>query len=159
VVGSTGTVFVLLDGSVRAIDANGVDVWTWSSGDAATFAPALSPGGDLVLIAGSTIHRLDSLTGAQRSSMTLPVAPTQGEAFTAPVVDASGVLFVVSNATDNSFNPLTQATLYAIDPAGRVLWSTAFPRAMGASGANLAIGPGRSLYLTVNGSLQAIAAP
>jgi outer membrane protein assembly factor BamB len=159
VVGSTGTIFVLFDGSVQAIDANGVDVWTWSSGDSATFAPALSPGGDLVLIAGSTIHRLNSSTGAPRPSMTLPVASTQGQVLTAPVVDGSGVLFVVSNFTDNSFNPLTQATLYAVDPTNRVLWSTAFPRAMGASGANLAIGPGRTLYLTVKGSLQAIAAP
>jgi outer membrane protein assembly factor BamB len=159
VVGSTGTVFVLLDGSVRAIDANGVDVWTWSSGDAATFAPALPPGGDLMLVAGSTIHRLDSSTGALRSSMTLPVAPTQGQVLTAPVVDGSGVLFVVSNSTDNSFQPLTQATLYAVDSTYRVLWSTAFPPAMGAGGANLAIGPGRTLYLTFNGALQAIAAP
>src|SRR5262249_44716963 len=142
---------------VRAIDANGVDVWTWSSSDTATFAPALSPGGDLLLVDGSTIHRLDSLTGALRSSITLPVALPHGEALTAPVVDGSGVLFIVSNLTDNSFTPMTQATLYAVDPTDRVLWSTAFPRAMGASGANLAIGPGRTLYLTVNGSLQAIA--
>jgi hypothetical protein len=44
----------------------------------------------------------------------------------------------------------------AIDAADRILWTVAFPRAPAGHGANLAIGPGRALVLTVGGVLQAL---
>jgi len=72
-------------------------------------------------------------------------------------MDGNHVLYVIVNAVDSdSFQPLTQATVYAIDSGDQVLWSVPFPRAVGASGASLALGPGNRLYLTVGGKLQAI---
>jgi outer membrane protein assembly factor BamB len=157
VVGPTGRAFVLLDGSVSAIDANGVDAWTWSLGASATFAPALSHGGDLILTAGETIYRLDTSTGALRSSLTPPAPPKTRQQLVSPIIDGDDVLFVVANAVDSdSFQPLTQATLFAIDRSDRVLWTYVFPRTTGASGANLVIGPSHTLYLIVNGVIQTV---
>ena len=157
VVGPTGTVYVLVDGGVRAIDGNGADLWSWSLGTSALFAPALSPRGDLILTAGTTFYRLDAATGALRSSVTLPMPARTYQRLQPPVVDGEGVLFLAAVAEDtDSFQPLNQVTLFAVDPADRILWTLAFPRGLPATAGNLAIGPGRRLYLTLDGKLQAI---
>jgi hypothetical protein len=156
VVGPAGTTYVIVDSAVRAIDASGADVWTWSPGAYAAFAPALSPGGDLILIAGNTIYRLDAATGALRSMLTPPMPAQYTQQLTAPIVDGNDVLYVIANTTDNTFQPQTQATVYAIDRSDRTIWTAAFPRGTGASGGALAIGPGRTLYVTIRNALQAI---
>jgi outer membrane protein assembly factor BamB len=157
VVGANNTVYVLLEGGVRAIDPNGADVWTWSLGNSARFAATLAGhDGMLILTAGSTIYRLNESDG-KHSSLTLPVPARTVQELAPPVLDGDLVLYVIANAEDaDSFQPLTQATVYAIDSRNQVLWSVPFPRAVGASGANLALGPGNRLYLTVGGKLQAI---
>jgi len=159
--GRTGSIFVLLDRSVRAVDPTGTDEWTWSpGGPATTFMPGIAPSGDLILTTGSTLYRLDPSAGTLRSSFSLPPDGTVASRFSSavpPVIDGNDVVFVVANAVDtNSFVPQTQATLYALDPSGSVLWSTEFARGMSESGGNLAIGPGGILYLTVGATLFAI---
>ena len=90
--------------------------------------------------------------------MTLPAPARTSQRLVAPVLDGNLILYVIANAKDSdSFQPLTQATVYAIDIRNnQVVWTLPFPRAVGASGANLALGPGNRLYLTVRGQLQAI---
>jgi hypothetical protein len=163
-VGSSGNLvagpaatYVMLDGSVRAIRADGTDAWSWSLGASATFAAALSAGNDLILTAGPTIYRLDALTGTQRSSVTPPVPAQTGQRLTAPILDGNEVLYVIANATDsNSFQPQTQVTVFAIDRTDQILWAAKLTRAMSAAGSTLAIGPDRTLYVTINNTLQAI---
>jgi outer membrane protein assembly factor BamB len=159
-VGPTGVVYVLLDGGVRAVDASGADVWAWSLGRSARFAAALSPdGGELILTAGTTLYRLDAKTGAQRSAFTPPSPSSPHLELSPPIVGFDGVIYVVANTTDDSFNPMTQATVVAVDRADHALWSISFPRARDASGGNLEIAPERRLVLTVGGALQAIGEP
>ena len=158
VVGVTGTVYVLLDGGVRAIDISGADVWTWSLGASARFAAALGgSGGPLVLTARSTVYRLNLSDGTLISSLTPPAPARTVQELAPPIIDPSSTVYVIGNAVDSdSFQPLTQATVFAIDFRDQILWTAAFPRATGASGAGLAVGPGRRLYLTVHGKLHAI---
>jgi len=67
------------------------------------------------------------------------------------------VLYVIANATDsNSFQPQTQVTVFAIDRTDQILWAAKLTRAMSAAGSTLAIGPDRTLYVTINNTLQAI---
>ena len=158
VVAVNNTVFVLREGGVRAIDMDGADVWNWSQGGSAQFAATLAPsGGRLILTSGSSIFRLNESDGAMVSTLTLPAPARTRQELMPAVMDGNHVLYVIANAVDSdSFQPLTQATVYAIDSGDQVLWSVPFPRAVGASGANLALGPGNRLYLTVGGKLQAI---
>jgi len=151
-------VFVLREGGVRAIDMDGADVWNWSQGGSAQFAATLAPsGGRLILTSGSSIFRLNESDGAMVSTLTLPAPARTRQELMPAVMDGNHVLYVIANAVDSdSFQPLTQATVYAIDSGDQVLWSVPFPRAVGASGASLALGPGNRLYLTVGGKLQAI---
>ena len=51
---------------------------------------------------------------------------------------------------------MTQVTLFAIDRTDQLVWATPLAHGMAASGANLAIGPGRTLAFTINGGLQLI---
>jgi outer membrane protein assembly factor BamB len=143
---------------VRAIDVNGADIWTWSLGASARFAAALgASGGPLVLTARSTVYRLNLSDGTLISSLTPPAPARTVQELAPPIIDPSSTVYVIGNAIDSdSFQPLTQATVFAIDFRDQILWTVAFPRAMGASGAGLAVGPGRRLYLTVHGKLQAI---
>jgi outer membrane protein assembly factor BamB len=157
-VGVTGEVYVLLDGGVRAIDFAGADRWTWSLGTSARFAAALGgSGGPLILTAGPTVYKLNLSDGTLISSLTPPAPARTVQQLMPPVIDSTGRVYVIANAEDSdSFQPLTQATVYAIDSHNQVLWSVPFPRVVGGSGANLALGPGNRLYLTVGGKLQAI---
>ena len=101
VVGPTGTVYAVVGGGVRAIDSNGADAWMWSLGVSAVLAPpALSPRGDLILVAGTTIYRLDASTGALRSTLTPPAPARTAQPLTPPIADGDGVLYVIGNATD-----------------------------------------------------------
>jgi hypothetical protein len=158
----TGAVYVLLDGGARAVDASGADIWSWSLGRSARFAAALSPdGAELILTAGdTTVYRLDAAAGALRSSFT-PLAAAAGSRvqLSPPSVDGDGVIYVVANTTDGSFDPMTRATVVAVGGDDHVVWSLDFPRARDGSGDGLAIAPGRRLVLTVGGALQAIAEP
>jgi outer membrane protein assembly factor BamB len=157
VVGPGGTTYVMLDGGVRAIRADGADVWEWSLGSSATFTPALSAGGDLILTAGPAIYRLDASTGTPRSTVSPPAPAQTYQQLTAPVVDGNDVLYVIANATDsNSFQPETQVTVFAIDRTDQILWSAQLTRGVSAAGGLLAIGPGRTLYVTLNNTLQVI---
>ena len=157
VVGPTGTTYAMLDGGVHAIDANGADAWMWSLGMSAALAPALSPRGDLILTAWTTIYRLDASTGVLRSTLTPPTPARTAQPLTPPIVDGDGVLYVIGNATDtDSFQPMTQVTLFAIDRTDQLLWGAPLAHGMAAGGANLAIGPGRTLTFTINGALELI---
>ena len=157
IVGPGGTTYVTLDGGVHAIRADGADLWEWSLGNSAIFAPALSAGGDLILAAGPAIYRLDALTGTPRSTVSPPAPAQTYQQLTSPIVDGNDVLYVIANATDsNSFQPRTQVTVFAIDRTDQILWSAPLTRTMSAAGGMLGIGPGRTLYVTLNTTLQAI---
>ena len=148
--------YVLLDGAVRAIDLNGDDRWTWSLGTFARFSATLAnDNGRLVLTSGTAIYWLDEKRRVLVDDAARPGPDLQQ--LTPPLFDAGGTLYVIQNAEDSdSFQPLTQATVFAIDVRHQITWSFPFPRALGARGANLAIGPGNRLYLTVGGKLQAV---
>ncbi|HXU02763.1 MAG TPA: PQQ-binding-like beta-propeller repeat protein, partial [Polyangia bacterium] len=157
VVGPTGTTYAMLDGSVRATDANGADVWSFTGSSDAPLAPALSPGGDLILVVGSTFYRLDAASGRVRSTLTPPAPANTYQHLASPIIDGNDVLYVIANAEDsNSFQPQTRVTVYAVDRTDKVLWTAELAHAFGASGRALAIGPERTLYVTVSGSLYAI---
>jgi len=46
--------------------------------------------------------------------------------------------------------------VFAIDRTDQILWSAPLTRTMSAAGGMLGIGPGRTLYVTLNTTLQAI---
>jgi outer membrane protein assembly factor BamB len=156
VIDPNGTVYVNLDDGVRAIDAEGAPLWQWSLQRSTALVSALA-GDELLVVEGAAIHRLEASTGRLRSSVTPPAPPRTMQQLVSPVIDGAGVLYVMANAVDaDSFQPQTQATIYAIDRADGILWTAPFNRALNAAGANLAIGPGRTLYFTIGGTLRAI---
>ena len=81
--------------------------------------------------------------GTLISSLTPPAPARTVQELAPPIIDPSSTVYVIGNAIDSdSFQPLTQATVFAIDFRDQILWTgLAFPRAMGASGAGLAVGP------------------
>ena len=120
-VGSDGTVYIAgASGNLHAVNpVDGTEVWRFVTGDTIMSSPALSHDGSRVYIGSCDgyLYAVNTADGSRAWAVTVPLV--RGSTSSSPAVAPDGTIYVGSNGAS-----VTQAngTLFAISPAGAVLW-------------------------------------
>lgn len=127
------------DGNVLAIKPDGTTAWTAQVGTSSTLIPDFQ--GGLVVYTGSSIYKLDGMTGkpyqpyASSAGLAIPVVHTDGTIFT---IDGNSIVGIDPLTGQSKFSPVAMpsgSTNYIYGPPVQFCYgSPLHPRAMNISG-------------------------
>lgn len=131
-------------GAISAYSRSGTPLWSTTIGDPRSIA--LSPAGDIVVLGGNELFRLDPGTGViNTQSGQLDIGNI--DIFELSAIDSNGTAYLLFN----SFSPGEDSGIMAVDGSD-IRWT--FPVPPGSMGA--AIGSDGTIYLMSQGGLYAL---
>lgn len=124
-VGANGTIYIVCNNDLCAIDPNGSQKWRFAAGGGASGSPAIDKSGT-IYVGGEDCNNKSGVcsgnlfavnpTGTQKWKFT-----TGGAVNSAPVIGPDGTIFVVDTKRDESQGFLP-SDLYAVNPDGTLKW-------------------------------------